>query len=175
MNQLSFSTDSLVESGHFLYHASVLTRRPGPKASETIPAILLEAENSRCSAGPCCRETKTQSYLDTTASVQAQPTVRLKRGGVINKDACLQNNSNDDLESLIRRASPDGHRSELIPVTITPDCAKGYLSFGVEQEREIDQSVIDDYALDDAGRGVESWFDTDFLSPTTRLLMAITD
>ena len=25
--------------------------------------------------------------------------------------------------------------------------AKGYLSFGVEQEREIDQSVIDDYAL----------------------------
>jgi hypothetical protein len=35
-----------------------------------------------------CRETKTQSRLDTTASVQAQPTVRLKRGGVINKDAC---------------------------------------------------------------------------------------
>ncbi len=30
------------------------------------------------------------------------------------------NNSNDDLESLIRSASPDGHRSELIPVTITP-------------------------------------------------------
>jgi hypothetical protein len=44
----------------------------------------------------------------------------------------------------------------------------------VEQEREIDQSVIDDYALDDAGRGVESWLDTDFLPPTTRLLMAIT-
>ena len=57
------------------------------------------------------------------------------------------NNSNDDLESLIRRACPDGHRSELIPVTITPDMAKGYLSFGVAQEREIDQSVIDDYAL----------------------------
>jgi len=30
------------------------------------------------------------------------------------------NNSNDDLESLIRSARPDGHRSELIPVTITP-------------------------------------------------------
>ena len=30
------------------------------------------------------------------------------------------NNSNDDLESLIRSDSPDGHRSELIPVTITP-------------------------------------------------------
>jgi hypothetical protein len=57
------------------------------------------------------------------------------------------NNSNDDLEALIRSASPDGHRSELIPVTITPEMAKGYLSFGVEQEREIDQSVIDDYAL----------------------------
>ena len=84
------------------------------------------------------------------------------------------NNSNDDQEALIRKACPDGHRSELIPVTITPEMAKGYLSFGVEQEREIDQSVIDDYALDDAGRGVESWFDTDFLSPTIRLLMAIT-
>ena len=57
------------------------------------------------------------------------------------------NNSNDDLEALIRSASPDGQRSELIPVTITPEMAKGYLSFGVEQEREIDQSVIDDYAL----------------------------
>ncbi len=57
------------------------------------------------------------------------------------------NNSNDDLESLIRSASPDGHRSELIPVTITPDIAKGYLSFGVAQSREIDRSVIDDYAL----------------------------
>jgi hypothetical protein len=45
VNQLSFSTDSLVLSGHFLYHASVLTRRFNPKASETIPAILLEAEN----------------------------------------------------------------------------------------------------------------------------------
>jgi hypothetical protein len=33
------------------------------------------------------------------------------------------NNSNDDLEALIRSDSPDGHRSELIPVTITPDCA----------------------------------------------------
>jgi hypothetical protein len=57
------------------------------------------------------------------------------------------NNSNDDLESLIRRACPDGHRSELIPVTITPDCARGYLSFGVAQSGKIDQSVIDDYAL----------------------------
>ena len=57
------------------------------------------------------------------------------------------NNSNDDLESLIRRASPDGHRSELIPVTITPDMARGYLSFGVAQSGKIDQSVIDDYAL----------------------------
>jgi hypothetical protein len=56
------------------------------------------------------------------------------------------NNSNDDLESLTRSASPDGHRSELIPVTITPDMAKGYLSFGVTMAREIDQSVIDDYA-----------------------------
>lgn len=93
-----------------------------------------------------CRETKTQSRLDTTASVQAQPTVRLKRGGVINKDACLQNNSNDDLEALIRSDSPDGHRSELIPVTITPEMAKGYLCFGVEQERKIDQAVTDDYA-----------------------------
>ena len=48
------------------------------------------------------------------------------------------NNSNDDLEALIRSDSPDGHRSELIPVTITPDIAKGYLSFGVAQSREID-------------------------------------
>ena len=30
------------------------------------------------------------------------------------------NNSNDDQEALIRSTSPDGHRSELIPVTITP-------------------------------------------------------
>jgi hypothetical protein len=30
------------------------------------------------------------------------------------------NNSNSDRESLIRSDSPDGHRSELIPVTITP-------------------------------------------------------
>ncbi|CAA9390398.1 hypothetical protein AVDCRST_MAG84-5569 [uncultured Microcoleus sp.] len=30
------------------------------------------------------------------------------------------NNSNDDLEALVRSASPDGHRSELIPVAITP-------------------------------------------------------
>jgi hypothetical protein len=51
VNQLSFSTDSLVLSGHFQYHASVLTWRFNPKASETIPAILLEAENSRFSAG----------------------------------------------------------------------------------------------------------------------------
>jgi hypothetical protein len=57
------------------------------------------------------------------------------------------NNSNDDLEALIRSASPADHRSELIPVTITPDMAKGYLSFGVAQSGEIDQSVIDDYAL----------------------------
>jgi 5-methylthioribose kinase len=34
----------------------------------------------------------------------------------------------------------------LIPVTITPDMAKGYLSFGVSMEGEIDQTVIDDYA-----------------------------
>jgi hypothetical protein len=33
------------------------------------------------------------------------------------------NNSNDDLEALIRSDSPDGHRSELIPVTITPEMA----------------------------------------------------
>jgi len=33
------------------------------------------------------------------------------------------NNSNSDRESLIRRACPDGHRSELIPVTITPEMA----------------------------------------------------
>jgi hypothetical protein len=45
VNQLSFLTDSVVLSGHFQYHASVLTRRPGPKADETIPAIILEAEN----------------------------------------------------------------------------------------------------------------------------------
>jgi hypothetical protein len=56
------------------------------------------------------------------------------------------NNSNDDLESLIRSDSPDGHRSELIPVTITPEMAKGYLCFGLEQEREIDQAVTEDYA-----------------------------
>jgi hypothetical protein len=30
------------------------------------------------------------------------------------------NNSNSDRESLIRSDSPDGHRSELIPVSITP-------------------------------------------------------
>ena len=122
MNQLSFSTDSLVLSGHFQYHASVLIRRFNLKASETIPVILLEAENQVAAPGQTW-ETKTQSRLDTTAEVQAQPTVRLKRGGVINKDACLQNNSNDDLESLIRSDSPDGHRCELIPVTITPDMA----------------------------------------------------
>jgi len=87
VNQLSFSTDSLVESGHFLYHASVLTRRLNPPAGETILAILLEAENQVAAPGQTW-ETKTQSRLDTTASVQAQPTVRLKRGGVINKDAC---------------------------------------------------------------------------------------
>src|SRR4028119_142913 len=57
------------------------------------------------------------------------------------------NNSNDDLEALIRSASPDGHNCELIPVTITPDMAKGYLSFGVAKEGEIYQSVIDDYVL----------------------------
>ena len=56
------------------------------------------------------------------------------------------NNSNSDRESLIRRACPDGHRSELIPVTITPEMAKGYLCFGLEQEREIDQAVTEDYA-----------------------------
>jgi hypothetical protein len=56
------------------------------------------------------------------------------------------NNSNDDLESLIRSANPAGHRSELIPVTITPEMAKGYLSFGLEQERKIDRAVTEDYA-----------------------------
>jgi hypothetical protein len=56
------------------------------------------------------------------------------------------NNSNDDLESLIRSDSPDGHRCELIPVIITPEMAKGYLCFGLEQEREIDQAVTEDYA-----------------------------
>ena len=35
----------------------------------------------------------------------------------------------------------------MIPVTITPDMARGYLSFGVAQSGKIDQSVIDDYAL----------------------------
>jgi hypothetical protein len=57
------------------------------------------------------------------------------------------NNSNNDLEALIRSASPAAHNCELIPVTITPDMAKGYLSFGVGQSKEIDQSVINDYAL----------------------------
>ena len=57
------------------------------------------------------------------------------------------NNSNDDLEALIRSASRAGHNCELIPVTITPDMARGYLSFGVAQSGKIDQSVIDDYAL----------------------------
>jgi hypothetical protein len=52
VNQLSFSTDSLVESGHFLYHASVLTRRLNPPAGETILAILLEAENQVAAPGP---------------------------------------------------------------------------------------------------------------------------
>jgi hypothetical protein len=37
--------DSLVESGHFQYHVSVLTRWLNPKAGETIPAIVLESEN----------------------------------------------------------------------------------------------------------------------------------
>jgi hypothetical protein len=120
VNQLSFSTDSLVLSGHFLYHASVLTRRPGPQGRRNDSGDSVGGRKfSLQRRARRCRETKTQSRLDTTASVQAQPTVRLKRGGVINKDACLQN-SNDDLESLIRRACPAGHRSELIPVTITP-------------------------------------------------------
>jgi hypothetical protein len=34
-----------VVSGHFQYHAAVLARRLNPKAGETIPAIVLEAEN----------------------------------------------------------------------------------------------------------------------------------
>jgi hypothetical protein len=54
------------------------------------------------------------------------------------------NNSNDDLKSLLRSAG--ARQCELIPVTITPDMAKGYLSFGVTMEGEIDQTVIDDYA-----------------------------
>lgn len=32
-------------SGHFQYHAAVLARRLNPRAGETIPAIVLEAEN----------------------------------------------------------------------------------------------------------------------------------
>jgi hypothetical protein len=42
---------------------------------------------------------------------------------VIIKRIKPMNNSNSDRESLIRRACPDGHRSELIPVTITPEMA----------------------------------------------------
>jgi len=34
-----------VVSGHFQFHAAVLARRLNPKAGETIPAIVLEAEN----------------------------------------------------------------------------------------------------------------------------------
>jgi hypothetical protein len=34
-----------VISGHFQYHAAVLARRLNPRAGETIPAIVLEAEN----------------------------------------------------------------------------------------------------------------------------------
>jgi hypothetical protein len=37
--------NALVLSGHFQYHASVLTRRLNPKAGETILARVLEAEN----------------------------------------------------------------------------------------------------------------------------------
>ncbi|MBD0311772.1 MAG: hypothetical protein ICV86_02465 [Microcoleus sp. T3-bin5] len=114
-----WATDSLVVSGHFQYHASVLARRLNRPDRRTHPGDSVGGRKSSDSFGQTW-ETKTQSRLDTTASVQAQPTVRLKRGGVINKDACLQNNSNDDLESLIRSDSPDGHRCELIPVTITP-------------------------------------------------------
>jgi hypothetical protein len=34
-----------VVAGHFQYHATVLARRLNPRAGETIPAIVLEAEN----------------------------------------------------------------------------------------------------------------------------------
>jgi len=34
-----------VVSGHFQYHAAVLARKLNPRAGETIPAIVLEAEN----------------------------------------------------------------------------------------------------------------------------------
>jgi hypothetical protein len=34
-----------VIAGHFQYHAAVLARRLNPRAGETIPAIVLEAEN----------------------------------------------------------------------------------------------------------------------------------
>ena len=34
-----------VVAGHFQFHAAVLARRLNPKAGETIPAIVLEAEN----------------------------------------------------------------------------------------------------------------------------------
>jgi hypothetical protein len=34
-----------VISGHFQFHAAVLTRRLNPRAGETIPAIVLESEN----------------------------------------------------------------------------------------------------------------------------------
>jgi hypothetical protein len=45
VNQLSFSTDSLVLSGHFQYHAAVVARQLNPRAGEHIPAIVLETEN----------------------------------------------------------------------------------------------------------------------------------
>ncbi|MEG3977782.1 hypothetical protein QT970_24620 [Microcoleus sp. herbarium8] len=39
------ATDSLVLSGYFQFHAAVLAPRLNPKADETIPARVLEAEN----------------------------------------------------------------------------------------------------------------------------------
>jgi len=39
------SSEYRVVSGHFQFHAAVLARRLNPKAGETIPAIVLEAEN----------------------------------------------------------------------------------------------------------------------------------
>lgn len=53
-------------SGHFQYHATVLARQLNPKADETIPARVKEAENQATDAGKTW-ETKTPSRLNTTA------------------------------------------------------------------------------------------------------------
>ncbi|MEG4494837.1 hypothetical protein [Microcoleus sp. D3_18_C4] len=60
------ATDSLVESGYFQFHAAVLAPRLNPKADETIPARVKEAENQATDAGKTW-ETKTPSRLNTTA------------------------------------------------------------------------------------------------------------